>query len=252
MLSQTELTTSQFPSAAGTAPTSQAGASNGSRMLFVDNLRILLISMVLVVHLDDTYGAIGSWDYHDPATNLLTGTLLSIPNAIGMASGMGFFFLLAGYFTPGSYDRKGPRAFLQDRLMRLGLPLLLYDLLIHPLVVYIGGGLHGSYWSFYGTFLLQMRGVTGVVWFLAVLLLFDLLYAAWRGLTRHRNADDRQNWKTSQLSSDLWLHLRARSGELCSAYLVASRLDFSTAQRACGLSSPIYQPLHSRSDCLSS
>ena len=72
-------------------------------MLFVDNLRILLISMVLVVHLDDTYGAVGSWYYHDPATNMLTGVLLSIPNAIGMASGMGLFFLLAGYFTPGSY-----------------------------------------------------------------------------------------------------------------------------------------------------
>lgn len=31
-----------------------------------------------------------------------------------------------------------------------------------------------------------MRAVTGVVWFLAVLLLFDLLYAGWRGLSRHR------------------------------------------------------------------
>jgi surface polysaccharide O-acyltransferase-like enzyme len=99
---------------------------------------------------------------------------------------MGFFFLLAGYFTPGPYDHKGPRSFLRDRLVRLGIPLLLYDLLLHPLVVYIGSGLQGSYWSFYGTFLLQMRGVTGVVWFLAVLLLFDLLYAAWRGLTSHR------------------------------------------------------------------
>jgi glucan biosynthesis protein C len=186
MAAQIEQTSTQLSSATGAAPTLQTVASHGSRMLFIDNLRILLISMVLVVHLDDTYGAIGSWDYHDPATNLLTGVLLTIPNAIGMASGMGFFFLLAGYFTPGSYDRKGPRSFLRDRLVRLGIPLLLYDLLLHPLVVYIGSGLQGSYWSFYGTFLLQMRGVTGVVWFLAVLLLFDLLYAAWRGLTRHR------------------------------------------------------------------
>jgi glucans biosynthesis protein C len=188
MAAQTELTPSQLPGAGATAPPRQAAAAppQGKRLLFVDNLRILLISMVLVVHLDDTYGAVGSWDYHDPAKNLLTGTILSIPNAIGMASGMGFFFLLAGYFTPGSYDRKGPRSFLRDRLVRLGLPLLLYDLLLHPLVVYIGSGLHGSYWSFYGNFLLQMRGVTGVVWFLAVLLLFDLLYATWRVLTRHR------------------------------------------------------------------
>lgn len=187
MASQTELTTSQLPGAVATAPPRQAAAApQGNRLLFVDNLRILLICGVLVVHLDDTYGAIGTWEYRDPGTNLLTGILLSIPNAIGMACGMGFFFLLAGYFTPGAYDRKGPRAFLQDRLVRLLLPLLLYELLIQPLVVYLAAGLPGSYWSFYGTFLLQMRGVTGVVWFLAVLFLFDLLYAGWRVLTRHR------------------------------------------------------------------
>ena len=155
-------------------------------MLFVDNLRILLISMVLVVHLDVTYGAVGSWYYRDPATNLLTGTLLSIPNAIGMASGMGLFFLIAGYFTPGPYDRKGPRAFLRDRLVRLGIPLLIYGLLLDPLVVYIASGLHGSYWSFYANYLPQVRGVTGPAWFIALLLLFSLVYAAWRGLTRHR------------------------------------------------------------------
>jgi len=189
MLSQTELSTPQPLAAADTVPKGQTAAvPQGKRLLFIDNLRILLICGVLLVHLDDTYGAIGSWDYHDPATNLLTGTLLSIPNAIGMACGMGLFFLLAGYFTPGAYDRKGFKRFLQDRLLRLGLPLLLYDLLIHPLVVYIGSGLPGSYWSFYSTFLLQMRGVMGVVWFLAVLLLFDLLYAAWRRLTRNRKS----------------------------------------------------------------
>jgi glucan biosynthesis protein C len=189
MLSQTELTTSQLPGAAGTAlPVKVVAEPQGKRLLFLDNLRIVLICGVLVNHLDDTYGAIGAWEYHDPVTNLLTGTLLSILNGILMACGMGFFFLLAGYFTPGSYDRKGPRAFLQGRLVRLGLPLLLYDLLIQPLVVYLAGGMPSSYWSFYGTFLLQMRGVTGVVWFLAVLLLFDLLYAGWRGLTGYRRS----------------------------------------------------------------
>jgi glucans biosynthesis protein C len=187
MVSQTELITSQLPGAAATAPPSQAAAAPGSkRLLFIDNLRILLICGVLVVHLNDTYGALGAWEYHDPGNNLLTGIVLSIPNAIGMACGMGFFFLLAGYFTPGAYDRKGGTSFVRDRLVRLLLPLLLYELLIQPLVVYLAGGLPGSYWSFYGTFLLQMRAITGVVWFLAVLLLFDLLYAAWRGLTRQR------------------------------------------------------------------
>ncbi len=138
--------------------------------------------MVLVVHLDDTYGAIGSWYYHDPGNNLLTGILLSIPNAIGM----GFFFLLAGYFTPGPYDRKGPRSFLRDRLVRLGIPVLIYGLLLDPLVVYIVSGLHGNYWSFYANYLPQVRGVTGPAWFIALLLLFSLAYAGWRGLSEHR------------------------------------------------------------------
>lgn len=187
MAAQTELTTYQLPDAVATAPRGQAAAAlQGKRLLFVDNLRILLISMVLVVHLDDTYGGIGSWYYHDPGNNLLTGVLLSIPNAIGMASGMGLFFLISAYFTPGSYDRKGPRAFLRDRLVRLGIPVLLYGLLLDPLTIYIAGGLHRSYWSFYANYLPQVRGVTGPAWFIALLLLFDLLYAAWRGLTRYR------------------------------------------------------------------
>src|SRR6266480_4552883 len=187
MSSQTELTTSQLPDAVATTPPRQAAAApQGNRLLFVDNLRILLISMVLVVHLDDTYGAIGSWYYHDPGNNLLTGILLSIPNAIGMASGMGFFFLLAGYFTPGPYDRKGSRSFLRDRLVRLGIPVLIYGLLLDPLVVYIASGLHGNYWSFYANYLPQVRGVTGPAWFIALLLLFSLVYAAWRGLSEHR------------------------------------------------------------------
>ena len=109
MASQTELTTSQLPGAAGTAPAGQAAAApQGKRLLFVDNLRILLICGVVVQHLSVTYGAAGSWMYTDPAaTDTFTSTLLTIYNTIPMAAGMGFFFLLAGYFTPGSYDRKG-------------------------------------------------------------------------------------------------------------------------------------------------
>ncbi len=187
MSSQTEQAPSLLPGAAGTVPPVQAEAApQGTRLLFIDNLRIVLICGVLVQHLAVTYGALGDWDYRDPSTDLLSGILLTIPNGIGMATGMGVFFLIAGYFTPGPYDRKGGASFLRDRLVRLGIPLLLYDLLLQPLVIYIAGGLHGSYWSLYGTYLLQMRGVTGVVWFLAVLLLFSILYACWRELTRNR------------------------------------------------------------------
>ena len=78
----------------------------GKRLLFLDNFRILLICGVLVVHLSVTYGGAGSWMYSDPAApDLFTSIFLSILNAILMACGMGFFFLLAAYFKPGSYGR---------------------------------------------------------------------------------------------------------------------------------------------------
>ncbi len=150
-------------------------------------LRILLISLVLAQHLAITCGAVGSWYYHDPAEDLFTTTLLSIFTVTGPTFGMGLFFLLNGYFTPDSYVRKGAGSFLRDRLVRLGIPLLLYDLVMEPLVVYIAGGLRGSYWSFYGDYLLHMRTLgSGPAWFIEVLLLFTLFYSVWRGLTRNR------------------------------------------------------------------
>ena len=72
--------------------------------------------------------------------------------------------------------------------MRLLIPLLLYDLLLNPLVFYIAGGLRGSYWSYYGNYLIHVGGSIGIgpSWFIEVLLLFSLLYVAWRGLSRQR------------------------------------------------------------------
>jgi glucan biosynthesis protein C len=190
MASQTELTTSRLPGAAGTAPLGQAASvQKGKRLLFVDNLRILLICGVVVQHLSVTYGAAGSWMYTDPATDQFASTFLSVYNLIPMAAGMGFFFLLAGYFTPASYDRKGGAAFLRDRLIRLGLPWLVYSLLLEPLVVYIARGLPGSFWSFYPVYLHRVDSIAeGPVWFVELLLCFSLLYVAWRWLTSSRPA----------------------------------------------------------------
>ncbi len=189
MFSQTKLTTSQPPGAAATAlPGQAATVSQSKRLLFVDNLRILLICGVLVAHLNVTYGG-GNWMYHDPtAPDLFTGAFLWTLGGIGMACGMGLFFLLAGYFTPRSYDRKGGAAFVRDRLIRLGIPWLVYSLLLQPLVVYIAQGLPGSFWSFYiPSYLHGAHSIAdGPIWFVELLLFFSLIYATWRWLTRQR------------------------------------------------------------------
>jgi hypothetical protein len=85
-----------------------------TRLFFVDNLRILLIIMLVRYYLD-------GWP--DDLTFLLA-TLFS---AVAQAFYLAFFFMISGYFTPGSYDRKGSWSFLKDRLLRLGIPLLFYS-----------------------------------------------------------------------------------------------------------------------------
>jgi fucose 4-O-acetylase-like acetyltransferase len=189
MASQTKPGPSLPLGAAATAvPIPPGAAPAGTRLWFVDHLRLMLICGVVVAHVASIYAG-GWYHYHDPIqADVITTIGLGIPGIIADSFGLGFFFLIAGYFTPGSYDRKGGASFLRDRLVRLGIPLLLYDLLLDPLVVYVARGLPGSYWNFYGPYLLQMRTLGPVVaWFIAALLQFTLLYAAWRWLTRKRS-----------------------------------------------------------------
>jgi glucans biosynthesis protein C len=157
-----------------------ASAAKSTRLFFVDHLRAFLIILVIMHHLAITYGALGEFPYHD-TTNALTSYLLTILVTIDQAFFMGLFFLISAYFTPGAYDRKGTGPFLRDRFLRLGIPLLIYDLLIAPFVLYIAAGFPGSYWQFYTTYVLSLRGIgQGPVWFIEALLFFVVFYALWR------------------------------------------------------------------------
>ena len=49
-------------------------------------------------------------------------------------------FLLAGYFVPRSYERKGLHRFVKDRWSRIGVPLLIFVLVVHVPVVYLLAG----------------------------------------------------------------------------------------------------------------
>jgi glucans biosynthesis protein C len=49
---------------------------------------------------------------------------------------MGFLFFLAGYFVPRAFEAKGATRFLRDRAIRLGIPTLVFMLIIHPVMVY--------------------------------------------------------------------------------------------------------------------
>jgi len=167
------------------------GKPKRTRLFFVDNLRILLTVIVVLHHLAIVYGASGDFPYKEARPDDLASIVLSLFTAVNAPYFMGFFFLIAGYFAPGSYDRKGMGLFLKDRLLRLGVPVLFYIIVIHPLLGYalavIVRGFAGSFWGYY---VRHVRGYSdyglgvGPMWFVVVLLIFTILYGLWRQLAK--------------------------------------------------------------------
>jgi peptidoglycan/LPS O-acetylase OafA/YrhL len=171
----------------------QATARITSRLYFADYLRAALVILVVLHHVAIVYGASAPFWYIDPpkSAETLGGLLLGVFVLFNQGWFMGALFLLAGYFTPGSFERKGSGSFLKDRLIRLGIPLIIFYFLLSPLSAIglwlepfpqIPGPLTWqSYWQMYP----QLVDL-GVAWFLVLLLIFSLGYMAWRYLTRNR------------------------------------------------------------------
>jgi glucan biosynthesis protein C len=152
------------------------------RLFFVDNLRVLLIGLVFLVHMAITYGSpVGSWYYQEGVLNMPTAVIYVTFLGLVQAFFMGLLFLISGYFTPSSYDRKGSRKFVKDRLIRLGLPMVIFVGLLEPIVDYIvaitNGSFQGSFLSYYGTYIIFGYGI---MWFVLALLFFAFAYAGWR------------------------------------------------------------------------
>jgi surface polysaccharide O-acyltransferase-like enzyme len=156
-------------------------------LFFVDHLRAFLIIFVIMHHLAVVYGASGLFYYKEPLRNdPLASLVLNVFVTINQAYFMGFFFLISGYFTPGSFDHKGSTSFLKDRLLRLGIPLVVFLLVLGPIACI---GLY--YWTNITTpliwlypALLILGYAVGPLWFIELLLLFDFGYIAWRRVTR--------------------------------------------------------------------
>jgi glucan biosynthesis protein C len=170
----------------------QAATGRTSRLFFIDNLRTGLAILVVLHHLAVVYGGIPAFYYWEPPTNdLLAGLIALVFVLFNQAWFMGAFFLLAGYFTPGSFDRKGPGSFLKDRLLRLGIPLILFTFVLSPIswvgIYQMPASLTGITTSLTWQKYPYVIGI-GPLWFVAMLLIFSFGYAGWRMLTRNRTS----------------------------------------------------------------
>jgi surface polysaccharide O-acyltransferase-like enzyme len=158
-----------------------------SREHGLDALRAAATLLVLFHHTAITYGAIGGWFYREvPTDSHLDTTLLVFFCAFNQAFFMGLFFLLAGYFTPGAIARHGPAAFARERLLRLGLPLLTFWIVIGPATIALAHTADGA--PFLPTLLHLWRThqfEVGPLWFAEALLIFAAAALIWHARARH-------------------------------------------------------------------
>ena len=106
------------------------------RLLYIDNLRIFLIALVILIHIASTYGPIGFWYYFE-RTGLASTYILAFWVSFNQAFLIGLFLMISAFLTPASYNRNGADAFIRGRLKRLGIPLLFYIIVISPLLLYL-------------------------------------------------------------------------------------------------------------------
>ena len=162
-------------------------AKAATRLLFVDNMRVFLTILVLLHHTMIIYAGSGSFLYTEGRQDTISSALGGWFCGVNQAYFMSLFLLISAYFVPGSYDRKGAGHFVKDRLIRLGIPLIIYSWIISPLtwgvITGVTQGQIRPWWTY-------LPGVgdavigAGPLWFVEVLLIFSLVYVLWRRLFR--------------------------------------------------------------------
>jgi surface polysaccharide O-acyltransferase-like enzyme len=143
---------------------------------WVDNLRVLVIALVIVVHTGTGYVTdIAGWYYDDELTTSdLWNSIVGVFAGLGAFFALGPLFLLAGWFSARAIAHRGPAGFARSRLIRLGVPLVLFVVFVQPLSDYIG-----NWWDepdrTFGSWLRETE--VGAMWFITALLCFSLVYA---------------------------------------------------------------------------
>ncbi|NVM44244.1 MAG: acyltransferase family protein [Candidatus Lokiarchaeota archaeon] len=230
--------------------------SKKPRLIFLDNIKVLFAILVIFTHVRVSYGGEGWWYYIstlNESNPVDTFTIIFFYMIAGIggifqASLLGLFFLMGSYFTPKSYDRKGVLAFWKERLIRLGIPVLLYVLVVNPIIFYLlsAGGIQpwSSYprlqTSFIEYYLSNFQSLEyfvnflteyTITWFLVALLIFTSIYTIWRQITK---IDSIQRRIPKELSIPRYIYLLLLA--ICLGFLTfLIRINFSILDNPLGL-----------------
>ena len=155
--------------------TNIAATTKRNRIYWMDNLRTIIILMVVLYHIGGIYEAAGMWGsfwiVDDPDTITWVGIVGIFFDIIVMPT----IFLVSGYLTPPSLDSKTSWQFLKGKFWRLMVPWAFAVLTLIPLykVIFLfSRGLPQEHWTTYFHFTNDQSWL----WFLPVLFLFNVVY----------------------------------------------------------------------------
>jgi len=160
--------------------------SASARLPWIDHVRTAMIVLVVNMHACVTASHVGDWYVLvDPEPPMAEKVWFILWQGHLQAFFMGLLFFLAGCFSHGSLARRRTGAFLLERGRRLGLPALLYMLVLHPFILLGLNPWHAKFpplTEFYGHYLASGRFLSssGPLWFALALLIFCIVLAAWR------------------------------------------------------------------------
>ena len=163
---------------------------SANRIGFFDNIRYLMVLLVVVLHSACAYSNNTQWWTVNDANSILFDYLLGVLGVFLMPT----LFFIAGYFALTSLQQKGKWLFIKSKLIRLGIPWLLGVILMVPMINYINfysRDYPASLLSLWGRFVKNLEGGlslhTGLItssmqfqhmhfWFISLLLTFFIVF----------------------------------------------------------------------------
>ncbi len=183
------------------------------RLFFLDNLKTVLIFLVIIHHVGQAYGPTGGfWPFVSSQHDSLAwmGRFF----CVNASFFMGLFFMISGYFFTPSYNKKGLLKYSLDKIIRYGIPLLFVYLIMTPILFYFYYKNYSSnpaisFWLYFkniylgiGTQPTWFHPVIGWpesnfgfahLWFVEHLLVYSFIYALFRIVFK----SDKQNFRVN-------------------------------------------------------
>jgi peptidoglycan/LPS O-acetylase OafA/YrhL len=145
-----------------------------ARLAFFDNLKVALTILVIAHHVGQAYGPTGgAWAVKAAEKAAFLGPFFTVNRSFFMS----LFFFISGLFLVGAFERHSPRDFVRGKLVRLGIPVLVWRLLALPFRILV---LHER--------IARWDAVLEAshLWYLEHVLLYSLVYTGFR-LLRERS-----------------------------------------------------------------